>query len=116
MLKQFCLHCVHNIWHITTYPFKWILSGAIKFVLNRPGLRQFLHRQLVRFPWIYWKLYNFAVNRKIFLDGAAQTNMDSGSDMPTYNDSDSVHNLSPRARQIYEKLKVAVEHNKSSSC
>jgi polyhydroxyalkanoate synthesis regulator phasin len=112
-VKKAFFYSVFKIWQIVTYPPKWILARAIKFVLRRPGLREFLHRQLIRFPRIYWGLYNFAVSRGIFADETIQTTMNSVSCLPSNTESDPVHNLSPRALQIYKRLKRAVEYYQS---
>jgi len=104
--KRISFSCLMKIRGIFTYPVKWILARAIKFVLNRPRLREFLHRQLVRLPWIYWRLYNFAVDKGIVVGGVIAISQHS-LDHEIF-----IHDLSPRARQIYEDLKRAIENRR----
>jgi O-antigen chain-terminating methyltransferase len=105
--KRISFSCLMKMWGIFTYPVKWILARAIKFVLNRPRLREFLHRQLVRLPWIYWRLYNFAVDKGIVVGGVSAISQHS-----LEHEIDFIHDLSPRARQIYEDLKRAIENRR----
>ena len=105
--KRISFSCLMKIRGIFTYPVKWILARAIKFVLNRPRLREFLHRQLVRLPWIYWRLYNFAVDKGIVAGGVSAISQHSLD-----HEIDFIQDLSPRARQIYEDLKRAIENRR----
>jgi SAM-dependent methyltransferase/chromosome segregation ATPase len=107
--KRISFSCLMKIWWIFTYPVKWILARAIKFVLNRPRLREFLHRQLVRLPWIYWRLYNFAVDKGIVVGGVIAISQHS-----LEHEIDFIQDLSPRARQIYEDLKRAIENRRKN--
>jgi len=108
--KRISIACLTKIWGVVTYPVKWILAKAIKFVLNRPRLREFLHRQLVHLPWIYWRLYNFAVNKGVVVSEIVAIPQQS----PRH-DIDFTYDLSPRARQIYEDLKRAIENRRKDS-
>jgi O-antigen chain-terminating methyltransferase len=105
--KRISFSCLMKIRGIFTYPVKWILARAIKFVLNRPRLSEFLHRQLVRLPWIYWRLYNFAVDKGIVVGGVVAISQHSLD-----HEIDFIQDLSPRARQIYEDLKRAIENRR----
>jgi SAM-dependent methyltransferase len=107
--KRISFSCLMKVWGIFTYPVKWILARAIKFVLNRPRLREFLHRQLVRLPWIYWRLYNFAVDKGIVVGGVIAISQHS-----LEHEIDFIQDLSPRARQIYEDLKRAIENRRKN--
>jgi len=107
--KRIAFSCLMKIWGIFTYPVKWVLARAIKFVLNRPRLREFLYRQLVRLPWIYWRLYNFAVDKGIVVGGVIAISQHS-----LEHEIDFIQDLSPRARQIYEDLKRAIENRRKN--
>ena len=107
--KRIFFTCLMKIWGIFTYPVKWILARAIKFVLNRPRLREFLHRQLMRFPWLYWRFYNFASHRGIIMGGGVTIFQQS-----LHHETGSMYDLSPRVRQVYENLKRAIENRRKS--
>ena len=107
--KRISFSCLMKIRGIFTYPVKWILARAIKFVLNRPRLREFLHRQLVRFPWLYWRLYNFASHKGIVVGGGIVIFQQS-----LHHETESMYDLSPRVRQVYENLKRAIENRRKS--
>jgi len=107
--KRISFSCLMKIRGIFTYPVKWILARAIKFVLNRPRLREFLHRQLMRFPWLYWRFYNFASHRGIIMGGGVTIFQQS-----LHHETGSMYDLSPRVRQVYENLKRAIENRRKS--
>jgi hypothetical protein len=103
--KKFLLLILRRAWSVFNAPFRFALAKAIGFVLARPAIREFLHARLVKFPWLYWKLYKFACDRGII-------NSFSIPPVPEVYDpvgfSDYPGELSPRAMRIYLDLKRAV--------
>ena len=80
--------------------FRPALSSSIKFVFNQPALRKILSPVLKCFPGLHKRLVNVAVTT-----GVASGSSHAQRGLPL-----ELNAMTPRARQIYQNLKAAIEN------
>lgn len=84
------------------------LARAIAAVLRRPQVSQRINQWLFRYPALYQQLASVARRRGVVPNPSAY--LEGTRLSPLHATSDLV-NLTPRALQIYDELKVAIEKN-----
>lgn len=86
-------------------PLLFLADRAIRFTLKRPWLGNILYSIIIKFPWFYRRIYNFAAKRGIITSSGVNLldlNKDKGED-------EVLLGLSPRARFVYNNLSKAIK-------
>ncbi|MEM3390201.1 MAG: hypothetical protein QW491_12445 [Thermoproteota archaeon] len=79
-------------------PTNYVMGRAIRFVLNHAWLNNCVRSVVIRIPWLYWRLYKYAQEIRVI-----------GSQFDVAERFDDQFGLSPRAQQVYLRLRAAIQ-------
>lgn len=103
-------------WRLIKSAIKWVVHHAMHFVLKRPSLRHRLNTQLLRFPRLHSRLKQFFYYHNAHGDGRAEPS--PTADIKAYDDyaddQAELTSMTPRAKEIYFRLRAAVESKENS--
>lgn len=126
-LKRLLLWLLLLPWRIFKFLLRPISKTAIGFVVKRPGLHARLSKRLKAYPRLFAHLRQFAINRGVLLIPQQNEPVVEPVTLPVHTPAESLSSepaapqghevederhlsmLTPRARQIYNDLKIAVE-------
>lgn len=89
---------------------KPVLAHGLRFVMARPVLKAKALNRLRKYPVLEARLRHFAVARRLVTGFDSYSPPVSGINSPV--DTVEISHLTPRARQIYNDLKTAIEQRK----
>jgi len=91
-----------------------VLSTSIKYVFKRPALRKVLSPALKAFPSLHQRLLTVAMNTGVVAGGAEQATLRQFVSA-SISGHPSAQVMTPRARKIYQDLKLVIENKNTGS-
>ncbi|MBN2689399.1 MAG: hypothetical protein JXR42_02175, partial [Gammaproteobacteria bacterium] len=130
LLKKWTITIVKSPWLLIKSMAKAVLNPLMRFVLNRPSLKDKLLNKIKKFPSLFNRLKLFAQNQNLIfgyqqiiteqkLNQAMELELQQSVQRVDANSplsmQEELTQLSPRAKQIYTQLKQAIENQKNKS-